>query len=119
MMPSALLVPAATGAGMAAFTAGPQLVTDIDTLITSLGPSMHLFPTGVDFRVQHAGWIAIGSTVGIFPGGIGPPTFDVWWWEFLDFVAEDKQLVGKLTFPADTLAWNLAVGCTVRLNVSY
>ncbi len=118
-MPTALALPGATGSGFLAYTSGAQLVTDIDVIVTAVGPSVHLFPTGPCFRVQHVGWIAVGSSVGIPPGGIGMPTFDPWWFEWIDFVTEDKQLVNKLTFPSDAFCWNLTVGATVTFSVNY
>lgn len=118
-MPSVLLVPAATGASFAPFPGGPALVTDIDVTVVAVGPDVHLFPTGPTFRVQHVGWIALAYTVPLPPfPPIGGSTHDIGWWQYIDFVWEDKVVSLSLPYATDSLVWNLAVGAIVAINVS-
>lgn len=118
-MPSAYSASGITGAGSIAFPGGPVVVTDMDVGVETIGPDIHLFPTGPIYRVQHVGWVGLAGApphAGVF---IGSPALEMAWWEYIDFALEDKIVGYKFPYPIGYFVWNLQVGCSILVDISY
>ncbi len=117
-MPTALLVLGATGSGFLPYTAGAQLITDIDVQVHSVGGDAHVFVSTPVYRLQHVGWFGIGYATGGLPL-LGNPQVGVVWWQFVEFVRQDAVVQVLDPFPTDTFFWQLSPGCVVDFTVSY
>lgn len=108
-----------SGSGSASFPGGPHVVTDIEALVMTVGPDVHLFPLGPDFRLQHVGWYGVGFLAPRPGPPVGNPQIIIAWWKYIDFVAEDPGVdLDPAVFQPDSFIWRLEFGCTLDVTVS-
>lgn len=117
-MPSLLTVPVATGAAIVPLPGGTHAVTDMDIGVLGIGPDTHLFVDGPIYRVQHFGWYALGELSPGSVGWVGHPGYEIAWWKYFDFCAENPSITPFLIFPVDALIYSIRPGCSAYINVS-